>query len=170
MKNIKHYIYSVLSILLLVLFDQYTKMLAIESLKGKAPYKLIPDVLHFEYVINRGAAFGMMQNKQITFIILTIIILTVIAFIYTKTPKTRRYLAFRVTLVLLTAGAIGNFIDRLINNYVHDFIYFVLIDFPVFNVADCYVTVSAFLLVFLVLFVYKNEDDFDFLAIKKKEV
>ena len=60
--------------------------------------------------------------------------------------------------MFVTAGAIGNLIDRIRLNYVVDFLYFELIDFPVFNVADCYITVSMFLLVILVLFYYKDED------------
>ena len=49
-----------------------------------------------------------------------------------------------------------------------DFIYFSLIDFPVFNVADIYVTVSMIVLLLLVLFYYKDEDDFAFLSPKKR--
>ena len=68
---------------------------------------------------------------------------------------------------LLVSGAVGNFIDRVRFGYVRDFIYFKLINFPVFNVADCYVTVSVALLIILILFVYK-EDDFGFLKLSKK--
>ena len=54
--------------------------------------------------------------------------------------------------------ALGNFIDRVFRNYVVDFFYFKLIDFPVFNVADIYVTVAAFAMIILGLFYYKEED------------
>ena len=57
-------------------------------------------------------------------------------------------------------------IDRISRQYVVDFLYFKLINFPIFNVADCYVTVGVILLAILILFVYK-EEDFDFLARKK---
>ena len=73
-----------------------------------------------------------------------------------------------VLCVLLGAGAIGNFIDRLEFGYVRDFIYFKLIDFPVFNVADSYVTVAVIIFIILILFVYE-EEDFDFLKFSKKE-
>ena len=72
-----------------------------------------------------------------------------------------------ITCILLAAGAIGNFIDRVRFGYVRDFIYFKIINFPVFNVADCYVTVSVIIFIILILFVYKNEDDFAFLSLKK---
>lgn len=65
--------------------------------------------------------------------------------------------------VLLCAGAAGNMIDRLRLNYVIDFFYFNLIDFPIFNVADCYVVCACIAFVLLILFYYKEEDDFYFL-------
>ena len=59
---------------------------------------------------------------------------------------------------MIASGAAGNFIDRLVQGYVVDFLYFKLIDFPIFNVADCYVTVATAVLLFLVLKVYSDED------------
>ena len=70
-------------------------------------------------------------------------------------------------LSLIAAGAIGNMIDRIRFDYVVDFIYFVLINFPIFNVADIYVTVSTVILVILLLFVYK-EEDLSFISFKQK--
>ena len=153
MKTLKYYISAFAGIIFLVFLDQFTKYLAVSKLKDKAAFKLIPNVLHFEYVTNTGAAWGMFSGRQIMFIVLTLLVLLVIGYVYIKTPKTKKYMPLRITLVLLTSGALGNFIDRVVNNYVHDFIYFVPINFPVFNVADCYVTVSAVLLVVLLLFV-----------------
>ena len=69
-------------------------------------------------------------------------------------------------MILLCAGATGNLIDRIANSYVKDFIYFKLIDFPIFNVSDIYVSVSMCLLIILIFFVYKD-DDFKFLSLKK---
>ena len=63
-----------------------------------------------------------------------------------------------MTLVVLCAGAIGNFIDRIINGYVVDFIYFEIINFPIFNIADIYVCISVFLLLYLLIFHYKEEE------------
>ena len=67
---------------------------------------------------------------------------------------------------LLAAGGLGNFIDRLFLGYVRDFLYFKLIDFPVFNVADSYVTIGLIILIILIMFVY-NEKDFGFLPFVK---
>ena len=71
---------------------------------------------------------------------------------------TGRYLPLRLCAVGIIAGAWGNCIDRIRLNYVVDFLYFKLIDFPIFNVADCYVTVATAVLLFLVLKVYSDED------------
>ena len=71
---------------------------------------------------------------------------------------TKKLLPLRICAVFIFSGAIGNFIDRLKLGYVVDFFYFKLIDFPVFNVADIYVTVGTFILAFLLSFYYKEED------------
>ena len=77
---------------------------------------------------------------------------------YFKLPVTKRFHLLRFCIVLLAAGALGNLIDRLMNHYVIDFIYFRLIDFPVFNVADCFVCISAVLILYCLLFRYKDEE------------
>ena len=77
---------------------------------------------------------------------------------FSRVPMELRFLPLQVCGVLVFAGAWGNCVDRLSHGYVIDFFYFILIDFPIFNVADIYVTVAAFLLVILLLFYYKEED------------
>ena len=79
---------------------------------------------------------------------------------------TKKYLPCHIVLTFIVAGAIGNFIDRLVNKYVVDFIYFSLINFPKFNMADVYITCGCFVVFFFVLFVYKDQD-FEFLSLKK---
>ena len=101
------------------------------------------------------------------FLLGTGLILVLDVFLFRRFPKKRKYLPFFISLTMIAAGGIGNLIDRLRLGYVIDFFYFSLIDFPVFNVADCYVTVSVALLIILILFVYK-EDDFEFLRLSKK--
>ena len=81
-----------------------------------------------------------------------------IAYCYIRMPKTKLFLPLRKAAVLILAGAIGNFIDRVRYGYVVDFFYFELIDFPIFNVADICVTVPMVAIIVLLLFVYKDED------------
>ena len=120
------------------------------------------------YLENRGAAFGILQGQKAVFLICTAVVLVLIAFYYNRLPGGRRYTLMRVVAVLLAAGALGNLIDRMRYSYVVDFLYFKLIDFPVFNVADCYVTVGAVLLAVLILFVYK-EEELGFLSLRKRD-
>ena len=71
---------------------------------------------------------------------------------------TKKYAPLRICAIFILAGGLGNFIDRVRLNYVVDFFYFELIDFPIFNVADIYVTVTMFVLLYLIFFYYKEED------------
>ena len=127
----------------------------------------LKNVLTLTYLRNNGSAFGMFSGKINAFLVLTVIIVVVITYIVIRMPVTKRYLPMYIVCTMLVSGAIGNFIDRVRFGYVRDFIYFKLINFPVFNVADCYVTISVAIFIVLILFVYK-ENEFDFLSFKKK--
>ncbi len=152
------WIAGMLSIIVLVVLDQYTKILAVKHLKDQPDIPILKDIFELSYVENRGAAFGMMQNKQTFFIITTVLVVAAILWIFHTMPMEKKFIPGRVTLIFIIAGAIGNFIDRVSQGFVVDFLYFKLINFPVFNVADIYVTCSVFVLAFLLLFYYKEED------------
>ncbi len=156
-------------VLLLLLVDQFTKYLASTYLKNGSDVILIKDIFQLHYLENRGAAFGMLQGQKLWFVIITVIMLTLMVLVYFRTPVEKKYGWIRFILALLTAGAIGNLIDRLRLNYVVDFFYFELINFPVFNVADIYVTVGMALLIILVFFYYKDEELEILWPWKKKE-
>ena len=158
---------DLIAMVLLTYFDQLTKNMAVLHLKGKPDIPLLPGILTLQYLENKGAAFGMLQNQKIFFIFIEILILLVIGFVLIRIPYHKRYRLMHVVLVLVASGAIGNMIDRAAQDYVVDFIYFVLIDFPIFNVADIYVTCATAIFVFAILFYYK-EEDFAFLSIKQK--
>ncbi|MCR4831272.1 MAG: signal peptidase II [Pseudobutyrivibrio sp.] len=151
-------IFSLALIIALVLLDQFTKIAAIKHLMNQDDYILIPGVLQLHYLENTGAAFSILEGKQIIFAIITPILLIALLYILIRMPQNKKYTALNYIIVFIIAGAIGNYIDRITNNYVVDFIYFSLINFPVFNVADCYVTVSVILLFILIIFYYKDED------------
>lgn len=154
----KHYLFAAAVILAGVLLDQFTKALAITHLKDQKPFIIMKDIFQLEYLENRGAAFGLFQNQRIFFFISVIVICVVVIWFYLHVPMERRFFPLRACAMLIVAGALGNCIDRVRLNYVVDFLYFKLIDFPVFNVADIYVTVSTFALVILIFFYYKEED------------
>ena len=158
---------DLLGICVLVAFDQYTKYLAVIHLKDKPAFVIFNGVLELNYLENNGAAFGMLRNQKAFFIFVAIVVLSVIGYVLFKMPNQKKYRILHLLLSLITAGAIGNMIDRIRLNYVVDFIYFVLINFPIFNVADIYVTVSTVILVIMLLFVYK-ENDLSFISFKSK--
>ena len=144
---------------LLVVFDQFTKYLAVEHLMNQPNIVLWEGVFELQYLENCGAAFGIMQGQKLFFVIFTSIAMAAIAWFYLKKiPQAKKYRFIDIICIMLFAGGIGNFIDRIRLNYVIDFFYFSLIDFPIFNVADIYVTVAAFAMVLLGLFYYKDED------------
>ena len=153
----KSIIVSVLLVIVLIVLDQLTKMLAVNGLSEDII--IIRNVLQLHYLMNTGAAFSILRGQMIVFYITTPILCLLIIYFYLMIPSdNKRYLWLDAVAVLLFAGALGNYIDRIRLHYVVDFIYFSLIDFPVFNVADIYVTVGAFMLVLFVLFYYKDDE------------
>lgn len=159
---------DVFLMVLLVVADQITKYLAVLKLKGKQPWIILDGIFELHYLENRGAAFGMLQNQKLLFIFIAIVILTVIIYVLIKTPYQKKYVKLNLSLVFIASGAIGNLLDRVRYDYVVDFLYFSLINFPIFNVADIYVTLSAIYLVILLLFVYK-ETDLEYLTFRTKK-
>ena len=109
-------------LVVLVLIDYYTKYLAVIKLKNQAAFNIIDGVLEFNYLENRGAAFGMLQNQKIFFVFIAVIFLSVIIFVLLRTPDDRKYRKLHILLTMIAAGAIGNMIDRLRFDYVVDFI------------------------------------------------
>ena len=163
----KYNLIGILAAIVLIALDQWTKHLAVLRLKGQSPIVLWDGVFELHYLENRGAAFGILQGQKAVFLVCTLLILILIVFFYNRLPAGKRFFMMRLVAVFLAEGAVGNLIDRMRYSYVVDFLYFKLIDFPVFNVADCYVTVGAVLLAVLILFVYK-EEELGFLSLKRQ--
>mgnify|MGYP001214577910 FL=1 len=158
----------ILSVVLIVI-DQMTKLMAIHGLMNQQPFVILDGIFELHYLENRGAAFGILQGKKAFFIIFTILVLAFIAYIYLKRiPDEKKFRLLDGICILFFAGALGNFIDRVFRNYVVDFFYFKLIDFPIFNVADIYVTMAAFAMIILGLFYYKEDDYNNIFPAKKK--
>lgn len=152
----KRIIHLILCIVLVGL-DQLSKMWARGALKGQTDITVIPGLLSFSYLENRGAVWGIFQNKTVFLILFTAVIFVVVLFIYFRLPMEKRYHPARLLLVFIAAGGLGNIIDRIMFGYVTDFIRFDFIDFPTFNVADIYITVCEMLAIILVLFVYRED-------------
>lgn len=145
--------------ILLLAIDRITKQMAIRYVM-KQEIELIPDILSLHYLENRGAAWGWFQNATWLFVLVTIVVIAAMVYFYSHIPMEKKYSLLRVSIIILSAGAVGNFIDRIMWRYVVDFIYVKWINFPVFNVADCYVCISAVMLLYCLLVKYKDEDFF----------
>lgn len=156
--KIKLYIVPILWIGFLTAIDQLTKFIIRSNYELGESHPIIQDVFHFTYVQNTGVAWGMFKGGRVIFILLTIVVLGFCGYIYHNICDVKKFLPVKICMTFLISGAIGNLIDRISLHYVVDFFDFTLINFPVFNVADIYVTVSMFLLIILCFFVYKNED------------
>ena len=155
-----------LIIALLLGFDQYTKYLASTELKGNPAWVLIDGVLELQYLENRGSAFGMLQNQKFFILFVGTIFLAVILFFLFKLPNKKKFVKVHILLSVVIAGGIGNMVDRFRFDYVVDFISFVLINYPIFNVADIYIVVATLGLFVLFMFVFQ-EKDLEFLSFKQ---
>ena len=147
MKKVQ-YLWHGIVLMTLLAIDQITKHLARTYLKATSK-SLIDGVFSFTYHENRGSVWGILQGKVPLFLLVSIILFLILAYVYWKIPKQKQYQPLLWVLVFMTAGALGNTIDRAFFGYVTDFLYFELINFPIFNVADCYITVTAFLHAFM---------------------
>ena len=136
------FIITVISIAL----DQWTKYLAIQNLQGKGAYSLIKGVLELQFFSNTGIAWSMLEGQSLFILFIGIVFLAVILFFIVKLPEHKKFRLVYIFGGLLTGGAIGNMIDRFRLGYVVDFISFILIDFPIFNVADMCIVISVILL------------------------
>ncbi len=159
-------IYYILACVVLTQIDQITKVITEAKLNYEG-LSIIPGVFKLYCIRNQGAAWGVLSGKISLFVVITCLIIAIVTYVIIRLPEDKKYNLLFWTLTVLVSGAIGNFIDRIRFGYVRDFLYFELIDFPVFNVADIFVTCSVIVLIILIFFVYKDED-FDFLNLKKK--
>lgn len=190
-KNKKTLLCSGILVAVLIALDQLTKYFAVIFLKDKPAIPIVKDIFELQYLENTSAAFGLdpisllhnvfqfdvfINNPELYlnvrmgfFYLLTILMILIFVWIFFKIPKYKKLLYLDLILVFMTAGAVGNLIDRISQQYVVDFLYFKLIDFPIFNVADIYVTCAAIALLVLGIFYYKDEDIEMIFPSKKKD-
>ena len=141
--------------------DQLTKWLAVTLLQGNPSVPIIPEVFQLTYLENPGAAFGMLQNNRWVFLIVsTVGILAVLLYLLIKRPTSK---LLCLSLSFIVGGGIGNMIDRVLLGYVVDFFDFCLINFAIFNVADCFLVVGIIMVCIALLFL-----DWDAVFVKQK--
>lgn len=149
------YLFYALISLLMIAADIVTKVLTVENMPLGSSIPLWDGVFHLTHIRNTGAAFSILSGQRFFLIALPlIVVLAVIAYVIIKKPKNKILL---LSLSMIVSGGIGNLIDRIRFGYVVDFLDFRLINFPVFNVADIWVTLGA--AVFIALLLFSKEDD-----------
>ena len=135
--------------LIFVILDQVIKLVVKNNIKLNTDIKIIDNFFYLSHVHNDGAAFSMFSGNLIFLIIITIIALVAIYMIFIKDKKLSNIYIF--LLSMLIGGILGNFIDRIIYNYVIDYLSFILLGyyFPVFNFADICIVISIISIVIL---------------------
>jgi signal peptidase II len=153
------YLKSAAVCVLLIIADQVSKYFALTYLEPIGTIPVIQNILAFTYIENRGAAFGILQGARLGFLVITPVMVAALAYYFIKLPYGRVYGFVRAALVLIIAGAIGNYIDRLLRGYVIDFLHATFIEFPVFNLADIFVVTGTILLSVLIIFFIRDEPE-----------
>ncbi len=151
MKKIKPLIF----VSIFIIIDQIVKFICFEKLKPIGSLQVIKDFFYLTYVENRGAAFGMLSGARWIFIGIALLAVAIAIFYYNKMKNN----IGKISLILISSGAIGNMIDRFFRAYVVDMFHFIFFgkDFAVFNIADIYVCVGTFLLAIYILFFDKED-------------
>ena len=147
--------YSVpVAIVLLIALDQLVKWWTVENIALDTVRDFSPKVMSLAYLRNYGAAWSLLQNQQTFFAIMTVIVMSGAIWYLIKHLQGSIWMI--VGLCLVIAGGLGNFIDRVRLGYVVDMFHLDFINFPVFNVADSYLTVGV---LFLFVWMMKEEDN-----------
>ena len=135
--------------------DQFTKYLTLANIPLHADVPFIPGFLGFTYVQNTGAAFSSFEGQQWLFAAIFVVLTVAIVWEYFKSPMP--FTKFeRWCIASIYAGGLGNMIDRIRLGYVVDMIETQFMRFPVFNVADCFITCGCFAMLFSLVFINKE--------------
>ena len=124
--------------------DQITKWAVAAYMVIGETLPIIPGLIYFTSHRNKGAAFGILPNQRMLFLVITVVVIIGIAVILKRVYRSNRLLSAGLALVM--GGASGNFIDRLLQGEVVDMFELGFIDFPIFNVADCSIVAGVALI------------------------
>ncbi len=143
----------------LIALDQLTKNLVVRNMEVGESIKIIDGFLNLTSHRNSGAAWGMFQGQMVFFYIVTVAVVAMLIYIYKKEAKDN--LLMQLALTFLLAGAVGNFIDRVLFQEVVDFIDVLIFgyDFPIFNVADSALTIGVILMLIEFFFMGRGDEN-----------
>lgn len=124
--------YLIIVVFVVVMLDQITKYMIVSNMTEGMSIPIIDQVFHLTFVLNPGAAFGMLEHNREFFIIMAIVVLMFV--VYMRKKILEEPLPFQIGIALFVGGALGNLIDRMKTGLVVDFFDFRI--WPVFNIAD----------------------------------
>ena len=148
-------------ILVLVLIDRALKVFMSVYLADTPEKGFIPGFMRLSYTENTGASFGLLKNHTLFLTIITSVF--VLVMLYVIVSKRTGSKLFNVSLILITAGGLGNLYDRIFYGYVVDYLEFTFVNYAVFNFADVIINIGA-----VFLFIYLIFIDRSFLRNRKK--
>ena len=136
--------------------DQYSKFVIVRDFSLHQSIEIIKDFFSITYVQNFGAGFSILQNAKIFLSVVSISVIVMLTYYFFENKK-KDYL-YKTAYLLIIGGALGNLVDRLKQDFVVDFLDFKIFayDFPVFNFADCFITVGCFILITAILLEQKH--------------
>ena len=142
-----------------VLLDQLTKSYISKTVEYASKIPVIERFFYISNVHNYGAGFSILQNARVFLSAVSILVICALAYMLYRSEKNKPY--ENICYILILSGALGNLIDRIRFSYVVDFLDFYIFgyNFPVFNVADCFITVGCFLLLIISVLGDKNAED-----------
>ncbi len=153
----KDAIWHMILLILLTVTDQLSKLWARKEL-ADAAIVIWKDIFSFRLIYNTGGAWGIFNQHTWALTLFSVLVMCAIVIGYLVLPKEKRMRPMRISILLITAGALGNIIDRIAFGKVTDMFSFDLIHFPVFNVADICIVCGCILAFVLLVFYYKDED------------
>jgi len=136
----------------ILVLDQVTKYMAETQLSAMNTYPLWENIFHLTYSRNTGAAFSILRNKQTLLIGITLVVMVFLSVYLYKSVQSQEPWMLNLALAMILGGGIGNLIDRVRLNYVIDFFDFTLINYPIFNIADCFIVIGTVVLGYLLIF------------------
>lgn len=140
--------------LLIIVLDQVIKYYISSNMFVGQSIPIVPQIFHLTYILNPGAAFGILENQQWLFILIAIALIVVVIYFYKRIKCLAK--SFQVGIALLFGGAIGNMIDRIFIGKVVDYMDFRI--WPVFNLADVAIVLGCAIVAFYLLFCTERGD------------
>lgn len=138
-----------------VVIDQWSKYYVQTHMSLGMSIPLIPSVFHLTYILNPGAAFGILENQRTFFVIVGLLMIGAVVYLYPRIPANMRLL--RLGTGLMMGGAAGNVIDRIQTGHVVDFFDFRI--WPIFNIADIAIVVGVSCIIYTLLFIAEKKDE-----------